>query len=338
MRTRICLAVLALLAAGCSESEDTSTPEVQVNAKAIRIGQSVQGMTRAVVADGNDVSATVLMCDGAGADWSGFVAVSSNTITTGTGALTARANTSTATFKAGTTTNVTLAPTLYYNTDGTTKSHLAAVAPVGTLAASGTIVTMNDVDGQQDVMYATAVDAGNEGSPASPITLSFNHLTTQLNFKVKMTEVSGGGTGEWDNRTVTVKSIKVQSAQLPKSVDAANGTVVWNSASPLFVPGINNTVLSATVAEVGNPIMIKGEALVKLDVILTVSGKGDLQFTNVPIKDNTSDLTTVTGSSHLITLNVIEPEVASGSGVAIIDVTATVAQWIVGTPGSAELK
>lgn len=334
MKTRIGLAVLALLAVGCSESENTNTPDVQVNAKAIRIGQSVQGLTRAVVADGNNVSATVLMCDGASADWSKFAAVRLNDITSGS--LNARANTSTASFKAGTSTEVSLNPKLYYdNTDGTKKSHLVAVAPIGSLAASGTIVTMNDVDGQQDVMHATAVDAGSEGTPASPINLSFKHLTTQLNFQVKMIEATG--TGDWDGKTVTVKNIKVQSAQLPQSVNAADGVVTWSSASPLFVPGINNPALSGTLAKIGNPVMIKGESLVKLDVTLTVDGT-DLLFSNVPIKDTTSDLVTVTGSSHLISLNVTEPETASGAGVAIIDVTATVAKWVVGTPGNADLK
>ena len=58
MKTRIGLAVLALLAAGCSESENMSTPETPVNAKAIRIGQSVQGTTRAAVVEGSLVTAT----------------------------------------------------------------------------------------------------------------------------------------------------------------------------------------------------------------------------------------------------------------------------------------
>lgn len=339
MRTRITLAVLALLAAGCSENENASTPEIPVNAKAIRIGQSVQGLTRAVVTDGADVSATVLMCDGASATWSGFKANSSNDITSGT--LNARANTATASFKAGSGKDVTLNPTLYYDNNNTsTNSHLVAVAPTGTLAASGTVVTMNDVDGQQDVMYAAATNAGNSAAPESTIGLSFNHLTTQLNFKVKMTEATG--TGDWDNKIVTVKNIKVQSAQLPESVNAADGNVTWSTASPLNVPGINNTVLGSSAVSAGNPIMIKGESFVKLDVTLTVDG-ADLLFSNVPIKDATSgssssDLATETGKSHLVTLNVTEPETASGEGVAIINVVATVAPWTVGHAGSGELK
>lgn len=334
MRTRLGLAALALLAVSCSENENMGTPEVQVNAKAIRIGQSVQGMTRAVVADGSDVTATVLMCDGESATWTSFAAVNSNTITS-EGVLSKRANTGTASFKAGANTTVSLNPTLYYdNTAAKLKSHLAAVAPAGKLSASGTVVTMNDVDGQQDVMYAEAVNAGSEASKEVTINLSFKHLTTQLNFDVKMTGVDGG---DWDNKTVTIKSIKVQSAELPQSVNAADGTVTWSAASPLTVPGINYPVLSETVSKTGNPVMIKAGSLVKLDVTLTIGGK-DLVFSNVPIKNNGSELTTVTGNSHLVSLNVTEPKTASGSGVAIIDVTATVAPWVVGTPGSGELN
>lgn len=341
MRTRITLAALALLAVGCSENENASTPEIPVNAKAIRIGQSVQGLTRAVVTDGTNVTATVLMCDvtGDAADWTDFVGVKSNDIAAADGELKTRANTGTASFKAGSGTTVTLNPTLYYdNKDTSKKSYLAAVAPTGTLGASGTLVAMKDMDGQQDVMYATAVNAGTSDTPENPINLSFVHLTTQLNFEVKMTEAAG--TGDWDNKTVTVKEIKMQSAQLPQAVNAADGVVTWSTASPLNVPEVNNSVLSTTATRTGSPIMVKGGSFVKLDVTLTIDGS-DLLFSNVPIKDVTnsgSDLATVTGKSHLVTLNVTEPKKAEGAGVAIINVTATVAPWEAGHAGTGELN
>lgn len=334
MKTRIGLAILALLAAGCSESENMGTPEAPVNAKAIRIGQSVQGTTRAAVVEGSDVTATVLMCDGNTADWTGFVAKKANSITSGT--LSDRANVSTASFKAGANAAVTLNPTLYYdntnNPSTTVKSHLVAVAPDGTLASSGTAVTMKNVDGQQDVMYAEAVDAGSESSPISPLNLTFDHLTTQLNFQVKLTEAAG--TGEWDNKAVLVKGISVQNAQLPQAVDAADGSVTWTAASSLNVPGISNIALNATEAKTGNPVMIYAAGSVMVDVVLTVGGT-DLSFVNIPIKNGDSDLTTVKGQSHLITLNVKEPEAVTGA--ASIVATATVNKWVEGTPGSADL-
>ena len=333
MKTRIGLAVLALLAAGCSESENMGTPEAPVNAKAIRIGQSVQGTTRAAVVEGSDVTATVLMCDGNTADWTGFVAKKANSIISGE--LKDRANVSTASFKAGTSTTVALNPTLYY-THATpaseTKSHLVAVAPDGNLASSGTVVTMKDVDGQQDVMYASVVDAGSESSPTNSLNLAFSHLTTQLNFQVKLTEATGSG--EWDNKSVLVKGISIQSAQLPQAVDAANGNVTWTAAASLNVPGISNIGLNTTEVKAGNPVMISAAGSVMVDVVLTVGGT-DLTFVNIPIKNGGSNLTTVKGESHLITLNVKEPETATGTTTIIA--TATVAPWKTGATGSADL-
>ena len=334
MKTRIGLAILALLAAGCSESENMSTPETPVNAKAIRIGQSVQGTTRAAVIEGSDVTATVLMCDGNTADWTGFTPTYKNDIQSGT--LNGRANVSTASFKAGTDATVALNPTLYYahaDPASSTKSHLVAVAPDGNLAASGTIVTMKTIDGQQDVMYAEAVDAGSESSPTSSINLAFNHLTTQLNFAVKYTP--SNGTGEWNGKSISLKSISIQNVQLPQTVDAADGTVSWtDAAAALSVPGIANPALNESATNVGTPVMIKGGSTVKVDVTVTVGG-ADLPFTNVTIKNGDGDLITETAKAHLITLDVKEPETASDA--ATVTATATVTPWEQGAPGSADL-
>lgn len=333
MRTRIGMALLALLAVGCSENENMSNPEIPVNAKPIQVGQSVQGVTRAVVTEGSSVTATVLMCDGATADWSGFTAVKKNTITNG--ALEARANVSTASFEAGTSAAVTLMPSLYYDhATNTTKSHLVAVAPDGIVGASGTVVTMKDVDGQQDVMYASAVDAGSEDASVVP-NFTFNHLTTQLSFEIKITEATG--TGEWDNKAVAVKNISVLSAQLPQSVDAAGGAVSWSTPASLSVPNLTSVSLNNVFSKVGNPVMIKGEGTVKVDVTLAI-GDADITITNVDIKDsNGSNLTTVIGQSHLISLNVIEPSATTG-GEVTVSAKATVTPWQEGASGSADVE
>lgn len=327
------MALLALLAVGCSENENMSNPEIPVNAKPIQVGLRVQGVTRAVVTEGSSVTATVLMCDGAIADWGSFTAVKKNTITEGV--LKARANVSTASFKAGTSAAVTLIPSLYYDhATNTTKSHLVAVAPDGTVGASGTVVMMKDVDGQQDVMYASAEDAGSETSPQTPA-LTFNHLTTQLSFEIKITEATG--TGEWDGKAVAVKNISVLSAQLPQSVDAADGAVSWSTPASLSVPNLTSVSLNNDFSKVGNPVMIKGEGTVKVDVTLAVDD-ADITITNVDIKDpNGSNLTTVIGQSHLISLNVIEPSATTGSEVTV-SAKATVTPWKDGASGSADVE
>lgn len=327
------MALLALLAVGCSENENMSNPEIPVNAKPIQVGQRVQGVTRAVVTEGSSVTATVLMCDGAIADWGSFTAVKKNTITEGV--LKARANVSTASFKAGTSAAVTLIPSLYYDhATNTTKSHLVAVAPDGTVGASGTVVMMKDVDGQQDVMYASAEDAGSETSPQTPA-LTFNHLTTQLSFEIKITEATG--TGEWDGKAVAVKNISVLSAQLPQSVDAADGAVSWSTPASLSVPNLTSVSLNNDFSKVGNPVMIKGEGTVKVDVTLAVDD-ADITITNVDIKDpNGSNLTTGIGESHLISLNVIEPSATTG-GEVTVSAQATVTPWKDGASGSADVE
>lgn len=328
------MALLAVLAVGCSKNENMNNPEIPVDAKAIRIGQRVQGVTRAVVTDGSDVTATVLMCDGDAADWSSFTAVKKNVITGG--ALQARANTSTASFKAGTSATVTLNPSLYYDhATNTTKSHLVAVAPDGIVSASGTVVEMKDQDGQQDVMYAAVTDAGSEDVSQTP-NLSFSHLTTQLAFEIKITEASGAGA--WDNKAVVVKNISVQSAQLPRSVDAADGTVSWSTAAALSVPNLTSVSLNNDFSKVGNPVMIKGEGTVKVDVTLAIDD-ANITITNVDIKDpnKSSNLITEVGKSHLISLNVIEPSATTG-GETAVSATATVAPWQTGANGSADLN
>lgn len=335
MKTRIALAALALLAVGCSKNENMSAPESPVNAKAIQIGQNVQGVTRAVISEGSAVTATVLMRDASASDWSSFTAIKKNDITSGT--LNTRANVSTASFKAGSNQAVVLNPSLYYDhVTNTNNAFLVAVAPDGILAASGTVVTMKNMDGEQDVMYASVVDAGNEGTPTKPVNLSFNHLTTQLSFEVKMTPATSDG--EWDSKTVVVKGISVQSAQLPKAVDAADGKVDWSSAASLVVPNIANVSLNGTASKAGNPVMLKGDSKVVVDVTLTV-GDADLTISNITIKNTatSAELTTETAKSHLITLNVNEPSKATG-GEATISATASVTPWETGANGSADLN
>ena len=230
-----------------------------------------------------------------------------------------------------------LTPSLYYNHGtNTDNAFLVAVSPDGVLTASGTVVTMKNVDGQQDMMYAAEVDAGNEGTPASSVNLSFGHLTTQLNFQMKLT--AAASSGEWANQSVSVKNISIQNTQLPQSVDAADGTVSWTaSGSSLSVPNIANVGLSATAAKVSTSVMIMGGGKVTVDVVLTV-GNADLTFSNITIQETAGkDLITEKAKSHMITLNVTEPSGAT-QGEKVISATASVTPWQEGAKGSAELN
>lgn len=294
---------------------------------------------RAAVENGSRVTATVLTVNYtspyAATAWNNFKAQSSNVVNEGDNALTTPANISTATFTAGTAQDVALNPVLYYYPNNGTA--LVAVAPDGNL--SGSKIEMKLQDGEQDVMYADAQHIDTKPSADnSPVTLTFAHKTTQLNFAFKL---SAAPTSSWKDQSVSVKSISIQNASVPVSVNYANGTVNFKKpGTSLDVPGIvAGNSISTTAIKIGRPVMVDASSDIKLDVTLTVGSK-DYTFSNVPImKDGTTTkekLQTVIGSSHLITLTVTEP-VKPSDGVEITT-QATVTEWTSGDPGSGDLK
>lgn len=335
---------MALLLASCSSNDNDLLPENPVNATPIQVSQSVQGMvkTRAAVGVGSDVTATVLVADGSSnnadaADWANFSPVLANKIENQEGAnkLTARATVSTASFKAGSKAAVSLNPILYYNTTASTKSWLAAVAPAGTV--SGTTVTIPQTDGEQDVMLADAAEAGSSSSASNP-ELTFKHLTTQLNFEMKVTAQNGG---EWTDKTISLKKISVRNAQVPVEVNVAPasgkaGVSKWTDAAMMNVGGISSVALGADAVRVGNPLMIQASGQVVIDAVISVGGT-DITFNNVTIKkQDDANLSTVAGKSHLITLNVTEP--LTPEDATKMTVTATVTDWVAGDAGHADLN
>lgn len=345
MKTKLSVAAMALLLASCSSNDNDLLPENPVNATPIQVSQSVQGMvkTRAAVGVGSDVTATVLVADGSSnnadaADWANFSPVLANEVKeeNGQNKLKTRATVSTASFKAGSKATVSLNPILYYHTTSGTKSWLAAVAPAGTV--SGTTVTIPQTDGEQDVMLADAAAAGSSSSASEP-ELTFKHLTTQLNFEIKVTAQNGG---EWTDKTISLKKISVRNAQVPVEVNVAPasgkaGVSKWTDAAMMNVGGISSVALGADAVRVGNPLMIQASGQVVIDAVISVGGT-DITFNNVTIKkqDNKTNLSTEAGKSHLITLNVTEP--LTPADATKMTVTATVTDWVAGDAGHADLN
>ncbi len=344
MKTKLSVAAMALLLASCSSNDNDLLPENPVNATPIQVSQSVQGMvkTRAAVGVGSDVTATVLVADGSSnnadaADWANFSPVLANEVKeeSGQNKLKTRATVSTASFKAGSKATVSLNPILYYHTTTGTKSWLAAVAPAGTV--SGTTVTIPQTDGEQDVMLADAAEAGSSSSQQKP-ELTFKHLTTQLNFEMKVTAQNGG---EWSGQTISLKKISVRNAQVPVEVNVAPasgkaGVSKWTDAAMMNVGGISSVALGADAVRVGNPLMIQASGQVVIDAVISVGGT-DITFNNVTIKkQDDANLSTVAGKSHLITLNVTEP--LTPEDATKMTVTATVTDWVAGDAGHADLN
>lgn len=123
MKKILTMAAVALLAASCSNDKDVITPDLgTANAPvAIKLTQSVEGLTtKAPITNGSQVEGIVVMVDvtsGHEHDWGSFNPVYKNVINETTKALETRANVAGAVFTAGTETDITLTPTLYYDNE-----------------------------------------------------------------------------------------------------------------------------------------------------------------------------------------------------------------------------
>lgn len=340
-------AAAALICSAChNESEDFEKIQPQ-NAVSIRIGQKVEGLTaRAAVDNGSQVSATILTI---GYDnqydasvWNGFAPKYTNVIDNGSGSatLTIPANVSTATFIAGTDEAMNLQPTLYYYEKGTA---ILAVSPAGTI--NGANVEMTLTDGEQDVMYAKAVEVASKpqdeaAAQSAPVSLTFEHKTTQLNFAFKM--VAAASSGAWTGKSISVKNITIQNASVPKSVKYSDGKVNFSTpGTNLDVPGIvAGNAVTTEAKKVGRPVMVDASSDIKLNVVLTIGSK-DYTFSNVQVMrtetgHESEKLTTAIGSSHLITLTIKEP--VKPNGAIEITTQATVKPWVEGEDGSGTLE
>lgn len=156
---------------------------------------------------------------------------------------------------------------------------------------------------------------------------------------MKVTAQNGG---EWTDKTISLKKISVRNAQVPVEVNVAPasgkaGVSKWTDAAMMNVGGISSVALGADAVRVGNPLMIQASGQVVIDAVISVGGT-DITFNNVTIKkqDNTTDLSTEAGKSHLITLNVTEP--LTPEDATKMTVTATVTDWVAGDAGHADLN
>lgn len=350
MKKILTMAAVALLAASCSNDKDVINPDLgTANAPvAIKLTQSVEGITtKAPILKGSPVEGIVVMVDVATGeghpahDWASFNPVYKNVLDENTKALETRANVASAVFTAGTETDITLTPTLYYdNADVSPKnSHITAVVPSGTIESSK--VVFGKVDGLQDVMtIGTDQDAGTAETPSTEgCKLTFSHKTTQLVFAASYKAVADNK-GEWAGKDVSIKNIMVLGTQLPQSVNLTNGDVNWATTSDFSVPNIITTALSTTVSTVSPAVMIVPSQDIKLNVTISVGGT-DRTFLNVPVMDEkqaSDKLNAKEGFAHTVTLNITEPDKPTGDNVKALEVKATVNEWQKGNGGTVDLK
>lgn len=353
MNKILSMAALALIMAGCSNDNDNVEIDngQAINAVPIQISQKVAGVeTKAAVTPGSKMQANIIMVDAGtndadNPDLSAFSPKTENTLTDKSGSTSgekelandaARANVANTEFTASATAGqMTLNPKLYYPVEsGSTKTWLYGISPLG--AVDATKVTFKDVDGLQDVMYAGKTAAGSKDTPESNIALTFEHKTTQLLFVSKLANADLTGT-EWAGKTVSVKSIIVQKAQVPTTMKISDGSMEYKEMS-LTVAGCKEA-LTATPCAKSVPIMIKEAASVVVDLVLTV-GNETLTYSNLTVQNSATgqsgNLATKVAKSHLITFEITPPVEAVGA--TKITTSAKIVDWTEGDTGKVEIK
>ncbi|MCM0714132.1 fimbrillin family protein [Parabacteroides caecihominis] len=345
-KSLLSMAALALIMASCSNDEENVIDNGEAaNAVPVQISQTVTGVeSKAAIIPGNKMDAVIIMVDGnssnaSAPDFDSFAPKKDNTLNNQNkfASDADRANYANTQFTASTTANeIILTPTLYYPVDGDAspkKTWILGVVPQGTV--SGTTVTFTQTDGLQDVMFAGQQAAGSGAtSDQTKAALNFQHKTTQLTFVAKLSKSLDGT--EWANKTVSVKDITIQSAQVPASLAFNTGTVNWKDAANLMVAGCN-TALSTTPCAPSVPVMVKPATNILVNIDLSVEGAVK-SYTNLIVKkeDGTANLSTSEGFSHQVTFNITPPTAASGA--IIITASAKIEPWKKGDAGKVDIE
>ena len=274
---------------GCSSEDDCATnPEPAGDVTEIKLSAGIQGVaTRSPVSTNDNITAP-------------FVASAT------TGDYTTNAWSSTVTFVASPTPTAALSfsPARYYPMDNS-PIYIRGYYPAGTL--SGKTVTLAG-DGTEDVML-TAQASGTKAT-AGALSFVFNHLLTQLQFKL----VAGAG---YPASGVNVTSLVIKQQKPPATLDLNTSSLTYTTKD-LTLSG-TFPILTAGSTINNYPMVKSGEALT---VAVTTSD-------GVTYPESTISVTTEVGKSHLITLTFTPKEITSS-----ISVTA----WQTGGTGSSTLQ
>lgn len=207
---------------------------------------------------------------------------------------------------------MTLTPAQYYPIDGST-IYMTGFAPAATVTAGSVDYT---IIGDEDIMVTNQL-SGTKAT-ANVLSFTFNHLLTQLKFKVVAADNSFPS-------GVTVKQISVTNTQTSAALNLNDGTLDFSGgANDLTAFSDGNYAINMTGVTANELLMVEpGTAQILLDVVVDDNGTART-YTGVVVT-----LATVKGSSHLITLTFKTTAVTAN---------ATVAPWETGAGGDAEIN
>ncbi len=179
--------------------------------------------------------------------------------------------------------DITLSPVQYYNADENIKTYIKGWYPAAK-SANGKVTFSAAADpdkgyvyagdGTDDVLLSNEVSGGKKEAEQISEALVFDHVTTQLVFKVKKGEGLAAGT--------KIKTIKLKGGKIPGGIDLSSGTVTFTA--PTEDDGKLDT--KAEVAEITTEATQAGVALM-------VEETSDNDALTLFIETTTDDGTTV---------------------------------------------
>ncbi len=214
--------------------------------------------------------------------------------------------------------NFVVDPKQYFHTQKQYYNHFTAYYPgvnenaVATTIASG--VATFTITGQEDIISAPTVNAGNSQAQSLPVSFVFSHKLSQVQIYVKAAS-AGAGTA-WGNVTaVKATSATVLNLTVSTQTLAQNATPVVTDLST----GQSPQALTTDFVSFGSILVFPGTLTIKV----TTANVAEQTVTISP------SITTVAGSSHRIDLTFTA---------TAINFSATLTDWVTGTSGTGTVQ
>lgn len=202
----------------------------------------------------------------------------------------------------------------YYNANPALNAWFMSFYPSGSVSANKVAWT---ITGQEDIIVAPSVSAGNKTTPVNPTVLAFGHKLTQLQFRV--IAASSTAVTQWG----TVSSIKVNADTALELTLSTNALAAASTPvnTDLTTSGIFPVTLPTVTAADAGLVMVLPGALNTIKVTTANAPEQTVSISGLT--------TTVAGSAHLITLTFTE--------LGGITFSATLTDWATGTAGTGSL-
>lgn len=177
------------------------------------------------------------------------------------------------------------------------------------------------IDGKDDVMYASEKTGSKaDATLGTHPELAFAHKLTQLQFKVKADDATAQSV--WS----TIKKITIEDQHNTFDLDLTTGTLTATGTANNSIAAFEGSLAVDLTAQVADYVMVEaGKASVKAIVVSEKGGSEVSIAVNIP-----AAATFVAGTAYEITLNL--------KGTENIQVSATVAEWLVGTPQTVDVE